>query len=105
MTDRTVQTSPQVYAKMAGVCYLLGSLTSVFGQMVIPGRLVVSGSAAATAANILRHESLYRFGVVFAFMSVPFHVVWAILFSVLVKPVNRRVPLLAASVLLMRSAM
>jgi len=90
---------------MAGVCYLLGSLTSVFGQMVIPGRLVVSGSAAATAANILTHESLYRFGVVFAFMSVPFHVVWAILFYELFKPVNRSVPLLAAFVMLMGCAM
>src|SRR5438093_3469435 len=105
MTDRTVQTSPQVYAKMAGVCYLLGSLTSVFGQMVIPGRLVVSGSAAATAANILTHESLYRFGVVSAFISVPFHIVWAILFYQLFKPVNRSVPLLAAFVMLMGCAM
>ena len=105
MTGRTIETSPQVYARMAGVCYLLGSLTSVFGQMVIPGRLVVSGSAAATAANILAHEFLYRFGVVFAFMSVPFHVVWAILFYELFKPVNRSVPLLAAFVMLMGCAM
>jgi hypothetical protein len=90
---------------MAGVCYLLGSLTSVFGQMVIPGRLVVSGSAAATAANILTHESLYRFGVVSAFMSVPLHIVWAILFYQLFKPVNRDVPLLAAFVMLTGCAM
>jgi hypothetical protein len=90
---------------MAGVCYLLGSLTSVFGQMVIPGRLIVSGSAAATAANILTHESLYRFGVVSALMSVPLHIVWAILFYQLFKPVNRNVPLLAAFVMLMGCAM
>jgi len=38
--------------EMAGVCLLLGTLTSVFGQMMIPDRLVVSGSAAMTAANI-----------------------------------------------------
>jgi hypothetical protein len=48
---------------MAGVCYLLGGQASVFGQMVIPGNLVVSDSAAATAANILAHQSLYRFSV------------------------------------------
>src|SRR5215510_12220614 len=101
MTDHPIQTSPQVYARMAGVCYLLGSLTSVFGQMVIPGWLVVSGSAAATAANILKHESLYRFGVVSAFMSVPLHIVWAILFYQLFKPVNRNVPLLATFIMLM----
>ena len=105
MTGGTNATSPQVYARLAGVCYLLGSLTSVFGQMVIPGRLVVSGSAATTAANILAHESLYRFAAVLAFTSVPFHIVWAILFFQLFKPVNRSIPLLAAFVMLMGCAM
>jgi len=51
MTDGTVDTSPQLYARMAGISYLLGSLTSVLGQMVILGMLVVSGSATATAAQ------------------------------------------------------
>ena len=105
MKAGTIETSPQVYARLAGVCYLLGSSTSVFGQMIIPGRLVVSGDAATTAANILAHESLYRFGAVLAFTSVPFHIVWAILFFRLFKPVNRSIPLLAAFVMLMGCAM
>ena len=105
MNGRTIGTSPQVYGRMAGVCYFLGALASVFGQLVIPGRLVVSASAAETAANILAHESLYRFGGVLAFLSVPFHIVWAILFYQLFKPVNRDVTLLAASAMLMGCAM
>jgi hypothetical protein len=74
---------------MAGVSYLLGSLTSVLGQMVILGMLVVSGSATATAANILSHEPLFRLGFVFSLMTVPFHLVWAVLFYGLFKPVNK----------------
>ena len=105
MTARTIEASPKFYARMAGVCYLLGAQTSVFGQMVIPGRLVVSGSAATTAANILAHEFLYRFAVVLAFTTVPFHVVWAILFYKLFKPVSRSIPLLAALVMLLACAM
>ena len=105
MKAGTIETSPQVYARLAGVCYLLGAWTSVFGQMIIPGRLVVSGDAATTAANILAHESLYRFAAVLAFTSVPFHIVWAILFFQLFKPVNRSIPLLAAFVMLMGCAM
>ncbi len=105
MTARTIETSPQFYARLAGICYLLGAQASVFGQMIIPGRLVVSSSAATTAANILAHESLYRFGAVLAFISVPFHIVWAILFYQLFKPVNRSIPLLAAFVMLMGCAM
>jgi hypothetical protein len=90
---------------MAGACYLLGALASVFGQMIIPDRLVVSSSAATTAGNILAHESSYRFGAVLAFMSVPFHLVWAILFYRLFKPVNKSIPLLAAFVMLMGCVM
>ena len=60
MTERIAEASPRFKARMAGVSYLLGSLTSVFGQMVVLGMLVVSGSATATAANILSHESLWN---------------------------------------------
>src|ERR1017187_6808310 len=105
MKAGTIETSPQVYARLAGVCYLLGSSTSVFGQMIIPGRLVVSGDAATTAANILAHESLYRFGAVLMSPIDPSNPMWAILFFQLFKPVNRSIPLLAAFVLLMGCAM
>lgn len=105
MTSHTIESSPKIYARMAGVCYLLGAQASVFGQMVIPGKLAVSGNAAATAANILAHASLYRFGVVLVFISVPFHLVWAILFYRLFKPVSRSAPLLAAFLMLLACAM
>jgi hypothetical protein len=105
MTDGTVDTSPQLYARMAGISYLLGSLTSVLGQMVILGMLVVSGSATATAANILSHEPLFRLGFVSSLMTVPFHLVWAVLFYGLFKPVNKSVSLLAGFVMLVACAM
>jgi hypothetical protein len=105
MTGATVETSPQLYARMAGVSYLLGSVTSVAGQMVIRGMLVVSADGAATAANILAHESLLRLGFASSFMAVPFHIAWAILFYELFKPVNRSVSLLAAFVMLMGCTM
>ena len=105
MTDGTVDTSPQLYARMAGISYLLGSLTSVLGQMVILGMLVVSCSATATAANILSHEPLFRLGFVSSLMTVPFHLVWAVLFYGLFKPVNKSVSLLAGFVMLVACAM
>jgi hypothetical protein len=60
MTDHTVETSPRFKSRMAGVFQLLEALTATFGQVIVLGRLVVSGNAAATAANILRHEPLFR---------------------------------------------
>jgi hypothetical protein len=100
MTDGTVDTSPQLYARMAGVSYLLGALTSVLGQMVVLGMFVVSGSATATAANILAHMPLFRLGFVSSLMTVPFHIVWAVLFYALFKPVNRSVSRLAGFIML-----
>ena|SRR5215472_11394176 len=104
MNGRAIEISPKIYARMAGVCCLLDTQTSVFGQMIIPGRLVAAGNVATTAANILTRESLYRFAIVLAFTSVPFYIVWAILSYRLFKPVNRTIPLVAAFVLLMACA-
>ena len=105
MTDGTVDTSPQLYARMAGVSYLVGALLSVLGQMVVLGMIVVSGNATATVANMLSHESLFRLGFVLSIMAVPFHLVWAVLFNGLFRPVNRNVSLLAGSVMLMACMM
>jgi Domain of unknown function (DUF4386) len=105
MTKRIAEASPRFKARMAGVSYLLGSLTSVFGQMVVLGTLVVPASATATAANILSHESLFRLGFVASLMTVPFHLIWAVLFYGLFKPVNRSVSLLAGFVMLVGCAM
>jgi hypothetical protein len=105
MTKRIAEASPRFKARMAGVSYLLGSLMSVFGQMVVLGMLVVPGSAPATAANILSHESLLRLGFVASLITVPFHLIWAVLFYGLFKLVNRSVSLLAGFVMLMGCAM
>ncbi|MGB7621469.1 MAG: DUF4386 domain-containing protein [Terriglobia bacterium] len=105
MTNGTVDTSPQLYARMAGVSYLVGALLSVLGQMVVLGMIVVSGNATATVANILSHETLFRLGFVLSLMTVPFHLVWAVLFIGLFRPVNRNVSLLAGFVMLMACMM
>jgi len=103
MTARTIETSPQVYARMAGVFQLLEALTSTFGQVIIP-RLVVSGDAAATAANILANQPLFWWGFASTLIGVLFHIAWTLLFYDLFKPVNRSVSLLAAFVMLVGCA-
>ena len=105
MPVRTLEQSPQTCARLAGVFYLLESLAAVFVLYAVLGRLVVHGDAAATAANILGHTLLYRVGFACALLSVVFHVVWALLFYELLKPVNRRVALLATFVMLVGCAL
>jgi hypothetical protein len=105
MTSNTVDTSPQRHARMAGVSYFVGALLSVLGQMVIPGMIVVSGNATATVANILSHETLFRLGFVLSVLTVPFHLIWAVLFKGLFRSVNRSVALLAGFVMVMACVM
>ncbi len=57
--ERIAQTSPRFKARMAGVSQLLEALTATFGQVIVPGKLFVMSSAAATAANILGHQQLF----------------------------------------------
>jgi len=51
-------------ARVAGAVYLLASLIGVVRLIYIPKTLIVDGNAAATAANIASHESLFRFGII-----------------------------------------
>jgi hypothetical protein len=50
-------------ARTAGLWYLAQAVFSAFGLMYVRSRLVVSGDAAATAANILGSEPLFRLGI------------------------------------------
>jgi hypothetical protein len=104
MMERIAEASPRFKARIAGVFQLLEALTATFGQVIVLGRLVVSGNAAATAANILGHERLYWLGFASLLIGVAFHIAWALLLYVLLKPVNRSLSLLAAFVVLVACA-
>ncbi len=89
---------------MAGVFQLLEAVTAAFGEVIVPGKLVVSGNAAATAANILGHEQLFWLGFASSLVGVVCHIAWALLMYELLKPVNRSLSLLAAFVILVGCA-
>src|SRR5208283_747849 len=84
ITDRSLR----IKARLAGVFQLLEAVTAGFGQVIVLDRLVVSGDAAATAANILGHERLFWLGFASSLIGVAFHIAWALLLYELLKPVN-----------------
>ncbi|HMC54766.1 MAG TPA: DUF4386 domain-containing protein [Gemmatimonadaceae bacterium] len=61
--------SRQKKARVAGLLYLFIVVTGIFSLLYVPRRIIVRGDATATAANILAHEGLFRFGIVNSVMS------------------------------------
>lgn len=92
----TADTSPRAKARMAGVFYLLTVLGGIVAEGFIGGRLVVSGDAAATATNILSHESFYRLGFTVYLIEMACQIATTVLLYQLLKPVSKSVALLAA---------
>jgi Domain of unknown function (DUF4386) len=102
--ERTAEASPRFKARMAGFCQLMEAVTAASGEVIIPGKLVVAGNAAATAASILGHERLFWLGFVLSLIGVAFHIAWALLMYELLNPVNRSLSRLAAFVILVGCA-
>jgi hypothetical protein len=95
MTDRTVETSPQLYARIGGVLYLIIIVVGIFDEAFVRNRIIVSGDATATAANIRSLESLWRFGIAAEFFLLICAVALTLIFFVLLRPVSRDLALLA----------
>src|SRR5713101_6827797 len=92
---RNAEASPRPRARITGVVYLFYFLTAVCGEFFFKG-LVVHGDAAATANNILAHQSLFRLGLATGLIATACYVTVTALFYGLFKPVNRTLSLLAA---------
>lgn len=94
MAERTSEPRPEPRARLTGLVYLV---FFAFSFATFPrAALIVPGNAAATAGNILAHESLYRLTVASEIFSTATYVAVTLLLYELLKPASRTVSLLAA---------
>jgi hypothetical protein len=84
------------YARIAGVAMLLSVVFGTLGEMVLPGKIVAGGDAAATAANILAHPMLFRLSFAAYLVEALCDVALCVFFYILLKPVDRHLALLSA---------
>jgi hypothetical protein len=104
MTAPRTETSPRLKAGIAGALYLVVIISAGFAETVGRGKLIVSGDAAATATNILAHESLYRLGGAADIVNLMCDVAMAVILYDLLRPVSRTIALLSAVYKLMGDA-
>src|SRR5690349_1432686 len=95
MTVRTVESSPQLYARIGGALYLIIIVIGLFGEAFVRDKLIVSGNAAATARNIMASESLWRFHIAAELFLLICAIVLLLILFVLLKPASRELTLLA----------
>jgi hypothetical protein len=96
MADTVDAATLQRYARAAGVSMLLSVVFGFLGEAYIPGRIMVPGDAAATAATILAHPTLFRLGFATYLVEGICDVALCVFFYILLKPVSRNLALLSA---------
>jgi hypothetical protein len=101
---RIAEASPLLMARIAGALVLIITVAAPFAEVFVRGRLVVYGNAAATATNILAHESLYRLAGAADLLAFICDAAVALILYELLKPVSRRLALFAASFRLLHAA-
>jgi hypothetical protein len=95
MKERIRETSPQVYARIGGVLYLIIIVIGFCGEFFVRDKLVVSGDVTATANNIMASESLWRVQIAADLILLVCAVPLTLILYVLLRPVNKNLALLA----------
>lgn len=91
-----METSPQLYARIGGVLYLIVIALGVHGELFVRDRLVVAGDVAATANNIAASESLWRLQIAADLIVLVCSIALTVILYGLLRRVNKDVALLAA---------
>jgi hypothetical protein len=94
MMNKTIATSPQVYARTGGVLYLAVIVFGAFAEGFVMNKLVAPGDAATTAHNIMASPGLWGLAVA-GDLIVPVIAVAGVWISyVLLSPVSKSLILL-----------
>jgi len=86
----------QIYARIAGVLYLITLVAGGFGEFYVPSALIVSGDATATAKNIIASDSLLRLGFASYLVEAMCDIGLTLFLYLLLRPVRQDLALLAA---------
>jgi hypothetical protein len=87
--------------RFTGFLYLLVIICAGFSQGYVRANLVVAGNGAATAANILSNEGLFRIGLVADLIAFLLDAVISVLFYRMLKPYGQSLALVSSSLRLL----
>jgi len=91
-------------ARIAGAIYLSMIFVAPFAMLYVPNKLIVRGNAAATADNILAHETMFRLSIFGDLVGQVIFICLGVAFYRLLRDVNKTWALLMLSFVLVSSA-
>src|SRR5437867_13359756 len=91
-------------ARIAGAIYLTMVFTAPFSLIYVPSKLIVRGNAAATADNILAHETMFRLSIFGDLIGQVIFICLGVAFYRLLRDVNKTWALLLLSFVLVSAA-
>ena len=95
-TDNDAGRTVSRYARITGIAMLLSIVFGSLGELVLPDKLIVAHDAAATAANIVGHPTLFRLAFAAYLVEGICDIALCVFFYILFKPVDRNLALLSA---------
>jgi hypothetical protein len=95
ITEAIVEASRSFKAVIAAALCLMTFLMGGVA-LFVSGKLVVSGDAAASAANIVTHAALFRLGLISGLIAIACYIAMTALVFKLFEPVNEDISLIAA---------
>jgi len=77
---------------------LLSIIFGALGEAYLPGKIIVTGDAAATAANITAHPTLFRMAFATYLVEGFSDIILCVLWYIILRPVDRNLALISAFV-------
>ena len=101
---KNFESSPQLYARIAGILYLVIILMGIGAEALVRNKLFVSGDANATANNIMHADFLWKIGITADLIMHICDLPVMIILYYLLKPVSKKLALLNLSFNLIQTA-
>lgn len=101
---KNFESSPQLYARIAGILYLVIILMGIGAEALVRNKLFVSGDANATANNIMNADFLWKMGITADLIMHICDLPVMIILYYLLKPVSKKLALLNLSFNLIQTA-
>lgn len=103
-TLKNFENSPQLYARLAGILYLVIILMGICGEALVRNKLLVYGDPNATANNIIHADFLWKIGITGDIIMHICDLPVMIILYYLLKPVSKKLALLNLSFNLIQTA-